>query len=355
MGKSYVIKTNEYMRMGRDLFLQFGVSEQHAESLLNNLLDADQKGIYTHGFHRIAPVYIRHIKQGNINPQPNFILVKDEPNIKIIDADNGLGAVAAEKAMHEAIRISQERGVGVVGVRNSNHFGTAAYYSEMAAKEDLIGLSFTNASPGIAPTGSSKPLLGNNPWAIACPSHLDYPISLDIANSIVARGKIRLAAAKGEPIPLGWSLTKDGKPTTDPNEALESGIILPIGDYKGYGIALMVDILTGILTGSNFADEVLSFETNGKRKCGHLFIALNIQSFMRIDEFKERIQILVEKIKAAPKLDERREVLLPGEIEWTKKLNQQEGTVKVLEPFVCDMKELCQEYGVELPDYQAAE
>lgn len=352
MENIYVIDREEYIQAGRNIFSQMGVSEKHTEILMRNLADADEKEIYTHGFHRIVPVYVKHIKQGNINPFPQLTKIKDDSNIKLIDADNGLGAVAGEAGMQEAISISRERGVGVVGVRNSNHFGTAAYYSEMAAKEGQIGLSFTNASPGIAPTGSLKPVLGNNPWAIAVPSHLGHPISLDIANSIVARGKIRLAAAKGETIPIGWSLNKDGEPTEDPEEALESGVILPIGGYKGYGITLMVDILTGILTGSNFGHDVLSFEKDGKRKCGHLFISLNIEAFMSISEFKQRVEDLVTMVKSAPKINKEKNIFMPGEIEWTKKLNQQPGKIKVFESFIGDMKNICKEHHVKVPSYQ---
>lgn len=347
-----MINRKEYIQAGKRIFSQMGVPEEDLKSLMNNLVDADEKGIFTHGFHRIVPVYLEHMKKGNINPSPSIEKIKDDSNIKLLDADNGLGAVAGTKGMKEAIEISKSRGVGVVGVRNSNHFGTAAYYSEMAAEENLIGLSFTNASPGIAPTGSLQPVLGNNPWAIAVPSHLGHPVSLDIANSIVARGKIRMAAAKGEAIPLGWSLNLKGEPTEDPKEALESGIILPIGDYKGYGITLMVDILTGVLTGSNFGHDVLSFETNGKRNCGHLFIAINIEAFMSIDEFKENVKELIKMVKDAPKINEEQDILVPGEIEWKRKLSQKPGMINVLEPFIKDMESICAEYKVETPTYE---
>ncbi|WP_209124592.1 Ldh family oxidoreductase [Alkalihalobacillus sp. BA299] len=347
MEKSYSIYNTDYIQLGRQVLNQLNVPSRHAEIVMENLLDSDKKGIYTHGFYRLD-TYIQQIKRGNINPNPKITKVKDHLNIKLLDGDDGFGYVVSQYAMEEAIAISENRGVGVVGVRKSNHFGAAAYYAEMAAMRNQIGIVMTNASPAIAPTGSLKPVLGNNPWSISIPTHLGYPITLDIANSVSARGKIRLKALNGESIPLGWALNENGEPTTDAEEALK-GVILPIGDYKGYGITLMIDILTGVLTGAKFGNQVPLVDQDGKRNNGHLFISLDIKAFMELSEFKDRVDELIKIVKSAPKIREEIDILLPGEREWQTKLSQEQDKVKLPERIFNFIHALSTEYHLPLP------
>ena len=353
MEKIYRFRSSAYIEIGKEILKQVGVPEEHAAILMENFLDCDQKGIYTHGIFRL-PTYVNQIKRGNINPQPNIRKINGDSAVAVIDGDGGLGAVVAYYAMEETLNISAKQGIGVVGVRNSTHFGAAAYYAEMASRQNYIGIVFTNASPGIAPTGSLKPLLGNNPWSISVPTHLPYPITMDIANSIVARGKIRLARSKGEPIPLGWALNKHGEPTTDPQEALDGGAILPIGDYKGYGITLMIEILTGVLTGAALSFENPGVEQDGKRNNGHLFLAMDIERFMGVEAFKQRVDDLVEAVKTAPRIHADREILLPGEIEWSRKLGQEQDTVELSESIYRALSELSAAFGLEIPEDQIA-
>lgn len=349
METTYILRNEEYERLGKTALTHVGVSSEHAEIVMKSLLDSDQKGIHTHGFFRL-PTYIKQINRGNINPKPMIQLIDKSPNIKVLDGDSGLGSVNSFYAMQEAIKLSQDRGIGVVGVRKSNHFGTAAFYAELAASQDQIGIVMTNASPAIAPTGGKKPVLGNNPWSISVPTHLAHPITLDMANS-VARGKIRMKALKGEPIPLGWALNAQGHPTTSAKEALE-GIILPIGDHKGYGITLMIDILAGVLTGAYFGDQNPGIEVDGKRNNGHLFISLNTEAFMSVEEFKERTEELINMVKSVPKINENTEIYLPGELEWKTKLGQQQGKLKIPERILTVMLSFCKEHHIQLPDYE---
>lgn len=351
MEKTYSISCSDYIRMGKEIFGRVGVSDEHAEILMSNLLDSDTKGIYTHGIYKV-PTYMKQLQLGNMNAQPNIMKLKEGSNVTLLDGDDGLGAVVGSYAMLEAIRMGSKRGIGVAGVRRSSHFGTAGYYAEMAVKSNQIGIVFSNASPGIAPTGSLKPILGNNPWSISVPTNLGRPITLDIANSVVARGKIRLAALKGEAIPFGWAINKFGEPTTNPQEALE-GAILPIGGYKGYGITLMIDILSGVLTGASFGDQVAGIEEDGKRNNGHLFISLHIEAFMDIAQFKQRIDELVRIVKDTPKIHEETEILLPGEIEWSRKLSQTEGRVNIPESIFSVISNVCSDYGVSIPEHQS--
>jgi LDH2 family malate/lactate/ureidoglycolate dehydrogenase len=348
--KIYQVKNEEYRLIGNSILIEVGVTPEHAEVVTSILLDSDQKGIHTHGFYRLQ-TYVEQIKKGNINPKPRIKTIKDGTNVKLMDGDDGLGYVISHYAMKEAIEISIERGIGAVGVRRSSHFGAAAYYAEMAAKKNQIGIVMTNASPGIAPTGSIKPVLGNNPWSISTPTNLDYPITLDIANSVSARGKIRLKALTGEPIPLGWALNKEGKPTINAQEAL-NGVILPIGDYKGYGITLMIDILSGVLTGSQFGDQVPLIDGNRKRNNGHLFISLNVEAFMELSHFKNRVDELVHMIKSAPKIQEDVDILLPGEREWKTKLSQDVDTVRLPESVCTLLESLTNEYRLQMPEFK---
>ena len=349
MAKTFYLNRKEYISLGKAFLCKVEVPDAHAEILMETLLDADEKGIHTHGFFRL-PTYIEQIKRGNINPNPKISIEERGITIRLMHGGGGLGSVISSLAMQEAIKLSRDYGVGIVSVNGSNHFGTAAYYSEMAAKENQIGIAMTNASPAIAPTGGKKAVLGNNPWSISVNTNLGHPITLDMANS-VARGKIRLKAIAGEPIPIGWALDKDGNPTTDAQEALE-GLILPIGDHKGYGITFMIDVLTGVLSGAKFGNQNPLIDEDGKRDNGHLFISFNIGNFMPLEAFRERIDELIEMVKSAPRIDQSREIFLPGEIEWRNKLNQKNGTVAMTENVVKKIEDLCHAYDIPLPAFQ---
>lgn len=345
--QSVTISTKSYMQLGQSVLHKVGVPEEHAHIQMESLLDADQKGVSTHGIFRL-PRYVHQLAKGYIHAQPNMKFVKEGPIVKVLDVDHSLGAVASYLAMKEAIKLSSAKGVGIVAVRKSNHFGTAAFYSELASSEGQIGIVFTNTSPLIAPTGTKKPIVGNNPWSISVPSRLGHPITLDIANSVVARGKIRIAAQKGESIPLGWALDRDGNPTTDPLEAIK-GIILPIGEHKGYGISLMIEILAGVLTGADFAESMVGVDEDKKRNVGHLFMALNIEQFMPLEEFLSRVDELIQAVKRAPRIKEEQEAFLPGEIEWRKKLaSMEQQTVPLSAKTFQALLDLCHEYKVDV-------
>lgn len=349
MSENTVTITEErYMKIGQAMLEKVGVSKEHANIQMESLLDADQKEIYTHGLFRL-PRYVQQLEQGYIHAQPEMAFVHEGPVVKVLDADYSLGAVAGHMAMNEAIKISSAKGVGVVAVRKSNHFGTAAFFAEMASKQQQIGLVFTNTSPQIAPTGTKKPIIGNNPWSISVPSSLGHPITLDMANSIVARGKMRIAAQKGEQIPLGWALDREGRPTTDPLEAIK-GIVLPIGGYKGYGISLMIEILAGVLTGSDYAEKMVDLDVNQKRNVGHLFISLNIEQFMHFKQFVSRVDELVQFIKNAPRIKEEEEAFLPGEIEWKKKkVNERQKSVQLSLKTLDALRDLVRKHQIEMP------
>lgn len=339
--KKHKIPQAIYIEIGKKALKTHGVSEEHAEIQMLSLLDSDLRGVFSHGIFRL-PRYIDQLKNRYINPNPDIRPLQENGMIDVFDGDHGLGAVLGTIAMKKAIERSVKSGVGVVGCRKGNHFGTAAYYTEMAAKENQIGIVFTNSSPIIAPTGSVHPLIGNNPWSISVPTTTN-PITLDLANTIVAKGKLRIAQQNGDSIPLGWALDHTGKPTTDPAEALK-GVVLPIGGYKGYGIALMVEILSAIITGADYSVNMVDHDADGKRNVGHLFISLNLQHFMELEEYFARIENLVGLIKHAPKVDENVDVYLPGEIEWKHKTAQEDGHVYLHDKGIQVYEQLCKDH-----------
>ncbi len=238
-------------------------------------VSSNLRGVDTHGVYRML-VYSAKLKGGFINPKPNLRIIKETPATALIDGGNNLGQVVGYRAMETAIQKAKAVGVSFVSVRNSNHFGTCAHFSMMALRNNMIGMAFTNASAQIAPTGGVDKLLANNPWSIAVPSGKKFPIVLDMANSVIARGKIRLAAKEGRSIPLGWAVTKDGEPTSDPNAALE-GLTLPVGGYKGYCITLMVDMLSGVLADSCYGPRTKGMDiVDAIAGIGHAFVAIDI-------------------------------------------------------------------------------
>lgn len=295
-----------------------GVPEKDASIILDTILFANRRGVATHGVGRL-PLYVHKIAAGHYNPNTNVEILTDNAAISLLDAKNGFGQVAAYKATMIAIEKAKQYGIAVVGVRNSNNFGTAGFFGDMAARAGCAAMVYANAAPAIAPTGGTKTIFGTNPLCYAFPGDDSHdPILLDMATTIAARGKIRLAAKNGEKIPMDWAIGPDGKPTDDPNVAL-AGSLLPIGGYKGYGLSMFVDIFAGMLTGSHFAGEVNNLskmdEDSGN---GHLFVVIDVDKFMTTEEKYERIAHFHEAVKAC---GEEGKIFMPGEIEYIKMRN----------------------------------
>ena len=296
------------------LFEKVGVPTEDAKVLMDNLIEADLRGVDTHGVTRIA-IYIERLQGGAVKAKPQMKVLNETPVSALLDGDHGLGQVISARAMKMAIDKAKKGVFGLVGVRNSTHNGAMAHFATMAVKEDLIGIGLTNTVPLMAPTGGNQAMIGNNPLAIAAPAGSEKPVIFDMACSIAARGKIILAAKKGDKIPLGWAIDKDGLPTEDAKAALE-GLILPVGGHKGYGLALMMDVLSGVLTGASFGPDVGALYNNpGTQRIGHLLAALNIEAFMPLSEFKARMDKMIRDIKNSKKAKGVAEIFLPGEIE----------------------------------------
>lgn len=291
-----------------------GVGGEDAQTVGDALISADLRGIKTHGI-RCIPVYARRFMSGSLNSAPSMEVVTETATTATVNGDNGLGHVVGKKCMEMAIQKAKEHGVGIVCARNSNHYGAAAYFTMMAQKAGMIGLSCTNAMARIPPTGGKTPSYGNNPWSIAFPNVAgEVPLVIDMANSVVANSHIIIARAKGEKIPFGWAVDKDGAPTDDPYKAT---LLLPFGGYKGYAIAVAVEALAGVLSGAAVGKEVGSYDslTEGQN-VGHFFASIDVAPFMPVDAFRKRLQDFLGDVKSSELATGSTEIFVPGEKEF---------------------------------------
>ncbi|MDR5759547.1 Ldh family oxidoreductase [Caballeronia sp. LZ035] len=291
-----------------------GAPSEDALLAADAMVQADLWGHQSHGVLRLGWYYAR-LRSGAMKAvtQPTFPV--DAGAIAVMDGNDGIGPVIARTAALDAIRRAQAHGIGAVSVRHSNHFGTCMYFTRMGAEAGCIMLAMTNGGPNMAPWGGLKKLIGTNPWSVAAPAGRYPPMVMDVANSGVARGKIVLAQLRRETIPQGWAIDVRGRPTTDPVEGLK-GFILPMAGHKGYAIGTMVDVLSGVLSGSGFLDDVRGpYEPVGRSNVGHLMIALNIAAFQPLDAFEARMEQYVEALKSAPRAEGADEIFYPGEKE----------------------------------------
>lgn len=292
-----------------------GLPEDAAEVTARCLVYANLRGVDSHGVMRLVQ-YSESISRGDVNPRPPIEVVSRHGSTALIDAGGGYGFAPTLMAADLAVELAVEHGVGLVGVRNSHHFGMAATYSERAAAAGMIGITTTNTGPVMAPIGGIKATLGNNPIAFAIPRRSPHPpIVFDMALSATAFGKIRLAAAEGRSIPLGWAYDIQGRPTTDAALALKAVLLAPMGGHKGYGLAFVLDVLTGILTGSRFganADGHLYPEGG----VGHLVIVFQPDLFIPREQFLDSVEGLIQEVKSVPLADGSDEIHIPGDIEY---------------------------------------
>ena len=291
-----------------------GMPEADARLLADTLVQSDLWGHQSHGVLRLG-WYLERLRNKVMNPvtQPEFVV--DAGAMAVIDGHDGVGHVLTMLATREAVKRAKQHGIAAVGVRMSNHFGTCMYYTRIGALEGCVMLLTTNGGPAMAPWGGRKKIIGTNPWSVATPAGKHPPFLMDMANTGVARGKIYLAHNKRQPIPEGWAIDKDGAPTTDPQAAIE-GIVLPMAGHKGYAIAMMVDVLSGVLTGSGFLSDVHSpYKTAEKSNCGHFMIAVNIEALQPLAQFNARMEQYIAELKSVPLAKGHDEVFYPGEIE----------------------------------------
>ncbi len=309
------------------VFEHYGVPRPDANLAADVLAYSDEHGIDSHGVARLK-TYVDLLQSGRINPHPDMKIIRGKGSVATVDGDNGLGLVIGPKCMEMAMQRAQELGSGWISVCNTNHYGAAGYYPVMALPHDLIGISMTNTTKGVAPFLGAEKMLGTNPIAIAFPGLHEPPIVIDIASSTVSYGKVEIAHRKGEQIPEGWCIDQNGLPTTHPADMMQGGALLPLGsDYrgsghKGYCLAAMVDILSAVLSGANWGPFAVPFAINvtptGRqvgKGIGHFFGALDIESFRDTTEFKAEIDAWIHTMRSTRPLPGKSAVLIPGDPE----------------------------------------
>lgn len=281
--------------------LKEGVDEQVAEYVAQGLTSTSLRGVDSHGI-RLIHHYLAGVKSGRINPRPQFKVEKKMATAAVLDADDTFGHAACMEAVKVAVQMAGEFGSGHVAVKNSTHFGAAAYYSIEIASHDMVGMSFTHSDSLIVPTFGKRSFLGNNPICFAAPVKDEEPFCLDMATSITTFNEIRRLRETGERAPEGVGLDSEGRPSTDPNEIT---MLTPVGEYKGYGLSLMVEILCSMLTGMNYGPHISKMfeKLENKRHLGQFVSALNISAFQEVDVFKERMSLLLNELRSEPSLD----------------------------------------------------
>lgn len=300
------------------------------------------------GVRRVG-AYMQRATQGLFAPRAPFEILKESPALALVDAHNGPGTIVAVKAMRLAVEKARLAGVGVVLVRHSTHFGSASYSASQALGSGCIGVSMTNAGPEMAPWGGIDPVLGTNPWAVAIPTGDDpasMPILLDMALTMAGKGMMRWLMRDGQKMPRTWAITKDGRFTEDPAAAMD-GTLLPMGEYKGYGLSLITDVLTGVMGGGAFGTE--PYRDPGRQDVGHQFIAYDIDWFMARAEFYRRLQDFIAMVKASRTRPDVAEILLPGELEW-RRMQEKLRTGVPIDPEICDeLRRLAVGQGIAWP------
>ena len=297
-------------------FARLGTTEEEAQINADGIVTA---ALWWHpgqgqGLEKL-PRYARRFQNGGLVGNAPMTWVTERTSTALLDAGRGLGYVAGHRAMAKAIDKARRTGIAMVAVRHSNHFGTSGYHAKHAADAGMIGVAMTNAGAEMAPWGAAKPVLGTNPWGLAVPRLSASPMVLDMALTQSGKGMMRWLQREGLPIPDTWALTPDGRRTTDP-EAADQGPLLPVGDYKGYGLSLITDVLTGVLSGSLFGTEVFQEDTNFD--VAHTMIAIDIEAFMDRATFDARLEELIDQVLSAPPIDSDHPVQLPGEAEQSR-------------------------------------
>jgi ureidoglycolate dehydrogenase (NAD+) len=322
-----VMMAEELRRLLVEIFQTRGVPEADGLLVANALVHANLRGVDSHGVMRVSH-YVRRLETGSINPKPKFKVEKTGPVTANLEGDDGLGHVALWHAMRHAIGMARECGFGLVGVRKSSHCGALSFYAYQAIEADMIGVAITQTDSGVVPFGGTKPFFGTNPLCVGIPSRRGAPIVLDMATSTVSGGHIFKARAENRPIPNTWALDKEGKPTTDPHQAV---YWTPAGGVKGYGLGVIVDVLTGLLMGGNFGPHVTLMygDYEKKRDLCHLVGAIDYHRFPGHSSFRDQVTQMIEELHQVPTAEGFGQVMAPGEPEYLKERDRMRNGIPI--------------------------
>ena len=336
-------------RFVRLAFEKLSVPTNDAEIAADVLVMADLRGVDTHGVIRFSPDtwYVKALRDGVMNARPDIHIVSENASAALIDGDSGMGMVVGHRAMELAIQKAKTSGVALVGVRRSRHFGMSAYYAMRALPHDMIGMAMTNASIQVVPTFGREAKYGTNPICLAAPAKEELPFVLDMATTTAAAGKLEVAARRGEAVPFGWALNEKAEPTKDPRVAQKARRLLPLGgsreggSHKGYGLAILVEILCGVLTGTVAA---LGLAEPAER--GHFFGAIHIESFRSVEDFKRDMDLLIRHLKSTPPLEGHDRVFVAGEIEFETAKERAARGIPLHDTILKGLRELSQQLSI---------
>lgn len=333
----------------REAMLNAGLRDEDARITAEVLVTTDTWGIHTHGTKQLRTL-LKNFRSGRLNSQAIPEITSEGPSWAIVDGHYAMPMRTSHLAMSRAIAKARVTGIAYVGVTRSSHFGAAGYYANMAAKEDMIGLSMCNVDPCMTIPGARRAILGTNPIAYAVPAGTEPPIFLDIATSTVAASKVIAARALGKEIPNNWLVDDEGLPTTDPSHYPESGALLPMAGHKGYGLALLVEILSAALTGAGMLHQVVGWglDSAAPTNQGHTFIAISVDSIMPVQVFKERVDWLICEIRGASRVKGSERVYLPGEMEWEKRAKALKEGMALPVDVMASLVGLAQDVGLDL-------
>jgi len=331
-----------------NIFEAVGFSAADAREIAEILVRSDMRGVVSHGT-RLIPKLLLHIQGGGVDPRAKPEIVEEGPAWSMIDAHGAMGHLAAHRGAHVAMETARQSGIGMAGVRQGNHLGPLGAYALMCAEAGMVGLISCNTNNVMAVTGSCEKSIGNNPFAFAAPTGNEPPIVLDMACSAAAGNKVAMAAQNGTSIPPEWTIDAEGRATTDPLDYLQrGGALLPVGGHKGYGLAIMVEVLAGVLTGASLTGDIKSWvtETDQVSDEGYSFIALDVKSFMPLSEYQERIDGLIRRIRSSRKAKGVDRIYLPGEIEHEHELKTRAEGISLQDWHVESLKKVAVELGL---------
>ena len=323
--KAYRINPDGLEKLCAEAFAADGMDLENAKKVAASLICADLRGVSSHGMVRLG-TYIQRSHKEQWNQKPEFKFTHTFPAVCMMDGDDGFGSLVGTVAMEKAIELAKTYGIGAVAVKKSAHFGMASYYPLLAAKEGMIGFACTNGMPNLAHFGSKQGMLGTNPFSVAIPVAGQEPMVLDVACSVTARGNIANYKRENRPIPAGWAMDKDGNPTTDPDAAMK-GCVLPFGGHKGSGLAIVVDMLCGILAGAAYGVHLRDAQLGaheGGPNVGHFFLAMNIAAFCDTEDFEKRAAVALQELRDAEPAPGFTKIYMPGDIEAQKYLYNKE-------------------------------
>jgi ureidoglycolate dehydrogenase (NAD+) len=334
-----------------EALLKTGVDPIDAEMTAKVLVTTDTWGTFTHGTKALR-AYIRRVRGGGLKKKGSPHIIKEGPAFALIDGDSSIGMVSSVFAMEIAMHKARASGIGFAGLRNNCHYGAAGYYASMAVEQNMIGFSMANDIPTVNAPGAKGPVMGSNPWGFAAPSGKEFPVMLDMATSTVAGGKVFAAAALGKSIPEGWLLDLEARPSRDPSIFSHAGSLTALGGYKGFCLAFMIEVLAAVLTGSSISKQVLSWtfsEPDLPTGHGAAFMAINIESFMPIDIFKQRMDQLITEIHSAPRAEGGERLYAPGELEFRRREKALKEGIELPDDVAANLKALADEMKLPFP------